>query len=69
MEKNIDIEMTVYVQNKPKNASSQPAIKPSVLERLGAPPPKVLHNIPPSAVQHEEKVFFVANYCCLFLFT
>ncbi|XP_066904661.1 RNA-binding protein 26 isoform X2 [Halyomorpha halys] len=48
-------------ENKPKNATTPPAIKPSVLERLGAPPPKVLHNIQPSAVQHEEKVTVVNN--------
>jgi hypothetical protein len=44
-----------YVQSKQENLP--PSSRPSVLERLGAAPTKVLNNLQPSAVvQQEEKV-------------
>ncbi|XP_073990355.1 zinc finger protein swm isoform X3 [Rhodnius prolixus] len=47
-------------ENKQEN-STIPTTRPSALDRLGAPPTKVLNNIQPSAVQQAEKVTLVNN--------
>uniref|UniRef100_A0A0A9VWI2 RNA-binding protein 26 n=2 Tax=Lygus hesperus TaxID=30085 RepID=A0A0A9VWI2_LYGHE len=53
----------INANNENKQENTPPSTRPSVLERLGDPPTKVLNNIQPSAVQQEEKaqVTFAVN--------